>query len=145
MAAAGTDGANCNAAGGALANTGASANCVSTAGAFDMVGNLWEWTADLTPDVTSWLAEHPLRPQLPQDSVKVMPVVLTLHQALTPCLSLALVQSPQTPYSASAAYVSLTLAEPGQTIKRLARCWKSSIAHFFFNWGKISPLRSRIH
>ena len=49
MAAAGTNGADCNAAGGALANTGASPNCVSTAGAFDMVGNLWEWTADLTP------------------------------------------------------------------------------------------------
>ena len=53
MAAAGTDGTLCNAAGGALANTGASTACLSTAGAFDMVGNLWEWTADLTPDVTS--------------------------------------------------------------------------------------------
>ena len=54
MAAAGTNGADCNAApGGALASTGASANCVSTAGAFDMVGNLWEWTADLTPDVAT--------------------------------------------------------------------------------------------
>jgi len=51
MAAAGTVGANCNAAGGSLANTGASADCFSTAGAFDMVGNLWEWTADMTPDV----------------------------------------------------------------------------------------------
>ena len=51
MAAAGTVAANCNAAGGALANTGAFTDCVSTAGAFDMVGNLWEWTADLTPDV----------------------------------------------------------------------------------------------
>ena len=53
MAAAGTNGADCNASGGALANTGASATCVSTAGAFDMVGNLWEWTADLRSDVTS--------------------------------------------------------------------------------------------
>jgi hypothetical protein len=51
MAAAGTDAANCNATGGALADTGSFADCVSTAGAFDMVGNLWEWTADLTPDV----------------------------------------------------------------------------------------------
>ena len=53
MAAAGTNGADCNASGGPLANTGASAACVSTAGAFDMVGNLWEWTADLRSDVTS--------------------------------------------------------------------------------------------
>ena len=51
MAAAGTVAANCNAAGGSLGNTGAFTDCVSTAGAFDMVGNLWEWTADLTSDV----------------------------------------------------------------------------------------------
>ena len=53
MAAAGTNAASCNVTSGVLAITGASPDCVSTAGAFDMVGNLWEWTADLTPDVTS--------------------------------------------------------------------------------------------
>ena len=53
MAAAGTDANSCNVTSGALANTGASADCVSTAGAFDMVGNLWEWTADLRSDVAS--------------------------------------------------------------------------------------------
>jgi len=56
MAASGTPAGTveCNAAlGGTLANTGSFTNCVSTAGAFDMVGNLWEWTADLTPDTTA--------------------------------------------------------------------------------------------
>ena len=59
MAAAGTvagtgSAPDCNASSGnTLANTGASANCVSTTGAYDMVGNLWEWTADLRSDVPS--------------------------------------------------------------------------------------------
>jgi hypothetical protein len=60
MAASGTPaGANadpadsCNAtSGGSVAATGASSAgtipCVSSAGAFDMVGNVWEWTAELT-------------------------------------------------------------------------------------------------
>ncbi len=33
-----------------LANTGATANCFSTAGAFDMVGNAMEWAADIDID-----------------------------------------------------------------------------------------------
>ena len=45
--------ANCN-LGGTLANTGESVSCVSGAGAFDMVGNVWEMLADtITPD-SAW-------------------------------------------------------------------------------------------
>ena len=51
MAASGTpaDGTICNSptGGGTLGTTGALAGCVSSAGAFDMVGNLWEWSADM--------------------------------------------------------------------------------------------------
>jgi len=36
-----------------LANTGATANCFSTAGAFDMVGNVMEWAADLNVTVAA--------------------------------------------------------------------------------------------
>ena len=62
MAAAGTpegtgDGVNgCNSnAGNSVGVTGNAASCVSTAGAFDMVGNLWEWVADISPVVAgSW-------------------------------------------------------------------------------------------
>jgi hypothetical protein len=50
MAAAGTNAASCNVSSDVLANTGANPNCVSTAGAINMVGNLWEWSADLTND-----------------------------------------------------------------------------------------------
>ena len=32
-----------------VANTGANAGCVSRFGAFDMVGNLYEWVADWVP------------------------------------------------------------------------------------------------
>ncbi len=47
MAVAGTpDGAACNVSTGSVANTGASAACVSNHGANDMVGNLFEWVAD---------------------------------------------------------------------------------------------------
>lgn len=48
MAAAGTpDDTNCNVSTtGSVANTGAHPGCVSAWGAFDMVGNLWEWVAD---------------------------------------------------------------------------------------------------
>ena len=48
MAAAGTDPTACNRSGtgGSIANTGASAGCVSGSGAFDMVGNVHEWVAD---------------------------------------------------------------------------------------------------
>ena len=41
--------ANCNneaGGGGSLRNTGSPANCVSAAGAFDMIGNVWELTSD---------------------------------------------------------------------------------------------------
>jgi len=49
---------SCNATtGGAVAVTGASSAgtlpCVSSAGAFDMVGNLWEWSAELTDFATA--------------------------------------------------------------------------------------------
>ncbi len=43
---------NCNVASGAKTDTGARSLCVSDVGAFDMVGNLWEWTADWTPGST---------------------------------------------------------------------------------------------
>ncbi|MFC1771755.1 formylglycine-generating enzyme family protein [Pseudomonadota bacterium] len=46
MAASGTDETLCPSTG-ALVATGTTAACVSTAGALDMVENLWEWTADL--------------------------------------------------------------------------------------------------
>jgi hypothetical protein len=39
----------CNTRSGSLHNTGAAAGCVSDWGAFDMVGNLWEWVADWVP------------------------------------------------------------------------------------------------
>lgn len=54
MAASGTpaDGTICNSNGGALGNTGALAGCISAAGTFDMVGNLWEWTADISNPVS---------------------------------------------------------------------------------------------
>jgi hypothetical protein len=55
MAAAGTPSGttDCNTAGSAAAAAGAFPNCVSSAGAFDMVGNLWEWTAELTNFTTA--------------------------------------------------------------------------------------------
>lgn len=36
-----------------VANTGANAGCVSRFGAFDMVGNFWEWVADWVPRSTT--------------------------------------------------------------------------------------------
>jgi len=45
MAASGTDETQCPNT--SLAETGASPTCISTTGALDMVGNLWEWTAEL--------------------------------------------------------------------------------------------------
>ena len=36
----------CNVSTRAISNTGANAGCVSRFGAYDMVGNLWEWVAD---------------------------------------------------------------------------------------------------
>ena len=42
-------------------NTGARTLCISDRGAFDMVGNLWEWVADwteLAPVCTNWDAAH---------------------------------------------------------------------------------------
>lgn len=38
-------------------NTGSRANCVSDVGAFDMVGNLWEWVADWVPRSTTCVPE----------------------------------------------------------------------------------------
>ena len=53
VSAAGSEDCNtANAGGGgvdALVRTGSRRNCVSDVGAFDMVGNLWEWVADWAP------------------------------------------------------------------------------------------------
>ena len=60
QAVAGTpDSTACNVDTGSVANTGANAGCVSRFGAFDMVGNVWEWVADWVPladDCASWPA-----------------------------------------------------------------------------------------
>jgi hypothetical protein len=40
------DTTTCNVATGAVENTGANTGCISRYGAYDMVGNLWEWSAD---------------------------------------------------------------------------------------------------
>jgi hypothetical protein len=37
--------------------TGSRANCVSNVGAFDMVGNLWEWVADWVPASTTCVGQ----------------------------------------------------------------------------------------
>ena len=53
MAAQGTpDSTACNVGTGSVANTGANAGCISSWGARDMVGNLWEWVADW--DEAAW-------------------------------------------------------------------------------------------
>ena len=43
----------CNISSGLPASTGAAGDCVSDVGAFDMVGNLWEWVADWVPRSTA--------------------------------------------------------------------------------------------
>lgn len=48
----GEDTTPCNTRCGSVQNTGAAAGCVSDWGAFDMVGNLWEWVADWVPAST---------------------------------------------------------------------------------------------
>jgi formylglycine-generating enzyme required for sulfatase activity len=40
---------DCNTTTNAVSMTGARSNCVSDVGAFDMVGNVWEWVADALP------------------------------------------------------------------------------------------------
>ena len=40
---------DCNSDSGAVSSTGSRSSCVSSGGAFDMVGNLWEWVADWVP------------------------------------------------------------------------------------------------
>jgi hypothetical protein len=45
--------ADCNTSSAGPSLTGARANCVSDVGAFDMVGNLWEWVADWVPQSTA--------------------------------------------------------------------------------------------
>jgi hypothetical protein len=53
MAALGTpDGSPCNVNSGGPVVTGSSLGCASTAGALDMVGNVWEWVADWVPQST---------------------------------------------------------------------------------------------
>ena len=39
-------------------NTGSWSNCVSTAGAYDMVGNVWEWVADSTTDAAAIISNE---------------------------------------------------------------------------------------
>ncbi|MCI0370887.1 MAG: SUMF1/EgtB/PvdO family nonheme iron enzyme [candidate division NC10 bacterium] len=51
------DGAFCNTTGGLAMNTGSHSQCVSDVGAFDMVGNLWEWVADWVPLTTKCAGE----------------------------------------------------------------------------------------
>ena len=52
-AALGTPDGVCNTSSGGLLTTGATATCISHVGAFDMVGNLWEWVADWVPRSTA--------------------------------------------------------------------------------------------
>jgi hypothetical protein len=52
-AAAGTDAANCNVSGAALANTDANPTCASNFSAINMVGNASEWVADWAPVSTT--------------------------------------------------------------------------------------------
>lgn len=40
---------DCNTASAGITLTGSRSRCISDVGAFDMVGNLWEWIADLVP------------------------------------------------------------------------------------------------
>jgi hypothetical protein len=49
--------APCKAASGAVEATGAKASCVSHVGAFDMIGNLWEWVADWVPRSTTCVGD----------------------------------------------------------------------------------------
>ena len=48
---------DCNVSIGTTAATGSRSNCLSDVGAFDMVGNVWEWVADWMPLTGSCAAE----------------------------------------------------------------------------------------
>jgi formylglycine-generating enzyme required for sulfatase activity len=52
---------DCNISTHTVVNTGSRSSCVSDVGAFDMVGNLWEWVADwgnLATGCQTWDAAH---------------------------------------------------------------------------------------
>lgn len=50
----------CNISSGAISNTGESEGCVSPHGAFDMIGNVWEWVSD---DVVDGVYQNRILPE----------------------------------------------------------------------------------
>ncbi len=51
---------DCNVNGPTTVATGSRSNCVSDVGAFDMVGNIWEWVADWVPLTSSSTCAAPM-------------------------------------------------------------------------------------